>query len=508
MSMSQAATEFLTGRPAGVSAVTRTAAGLLSTWVENGFNCTVRRDSSGLPYELVAERAGRGIRLVQGYVFAGGVLAGMTGDTIPTVMRSEVMTGGTFGSSVSKDGKGPVVVFDGDSRTANGVSATQGYTCYGYSSWVRALSQCRPKTYNLGVSGNVSSQVLARAETVNALNPWAVCIWAGVNDISTLGAGAGAAAAANIITAAKAYFVGGAQYVVILLETGSSGWAAGSVAEMLALNQALIAYAATNRGVRILHTLDLVVDYTAATQVPIAYRSGVFADTVHPSVALSYQIGARLAAVLDSLWGGIEPEPYLMPGDASNLLINPNFGASAAISGWSGWSGTAPTGWFGYQSGAATIVAAVQANAAQPNMRELQLTITASGAGNVQFWQDPISGLVVGDNIVGASELEIVGTPSGVQYAGSGIYTLIGGVTKFGWPLFYSAGYDTAAPASSWPQVAMTQRSPETGVVPIPSGTQTNLRFSAAYIQFSGAGSATVKIRKPRVRKVAAGYQS
>lgn len=101
MSLSQAATEFLTGRPAGVSAVSRTVAGLLSTWVENGFNCTVRRDPSGLPYELVAERAGRGIRLVQGYTFAGGVLAGMTGDTIPTVMRSEVMTGGTFGSSVS-----------------------------------------------------------------------------------------------------------------------------------------------------------------------------------------------------------------------------------------------------------------------------------------------------------------------------------------------------------------------------------------------------------------------
>lgn len=92
MSLSQAATEFLTGRPAGVSAVSRSA-GLLASWVENGFNCTVRRDSAGLPYELVAERAGRGLRLTQSFTYSGGVLIGMTGDTIPTVFREEVMGG-------------------------------------------------------------------------------------------------------------------------------------------------------------------------------------------------------------------------------------------------------------------------------------------------------------------------------------------------------------------------------------------------------------------------------
>ena len=64
MSLSQAATEFLTGRPAGVSAVSRSA-GLLTSWVENGFNCSVQRDPAGLPYMLVAERAGRGIRLTE-----------------------------------------------------------------------------------------------------------------------------------------------------------------------------------------------------------------------------------------------------------------------------------------------------------------------------------------------------------------------------------------------------------------------------------------------------------
>lgn len=93
MSLSQAATEFLTGRPAGVSAVSRSVAGLLTSWVENGFNCTVRRDSAGLPYELVAERAGRGLRLTQSFSYSGGVLTGMTGDTIPTVFREEVMGG-------------------------------------------------------------------------------------------------------------------------------------------------------------------------------------------------------------------------------------------------------------------------------------------------------------------------------------------------------------------------------------------------------------------------------
>jgi lysophospholipase L1-like esterase len=419
---------------------------------------------------------------------------------------AEAIAGG-FASSdvVSGSGYGPVVVMDGDSRTANGVDAVLGYTAYGYGSWVRALAQCRPVTANFAVSGNTASDVRARTARVAALRPFAVVRWVGVNGIAS--GRSGASEAALTIASAQEDLAHGAQYVILLLETGFVGWGAGPVAEMLALNRALIAFAATNRNIRIVNTLDLVVDYTAAAQVPITYRSGVFADTVHPSVNLSYQIGARVAAVIDSLWKGIDTAPMLMPGDTSNLLSNPHFGTTAAISGWPGWTGTFPTGWFGFQSGTVSITSAVQANASAGGVREVQLTLTASAAGNAQLWQDPVAGIVAGDSIVGAAEIEVVGTPSGLQQVHSQIYTLVGGVTKQGMTLFYTGGYDPLPPASSWPQVAMTQRSPETSVVTVGAGTQTAMRFGLS-VDFRTAGSAVVRFRKPYVKKVPSGYYS
>ena len=146
MSLSQAATEFLTGRPAGVSAVSRSA-GLLTSWVENGFNCTVRRDSAGLPYELVAERAGRGIRLTQSFTYSGGVLVGMTGDTIPTVFRAEVMGGQAPVSGDvtvnSRDGNGRVSGY-----TLGGTSYTVTYNAFGLPATVSGGGQIQTYTYD------------------------------------------------------------------------------------------------------------------------------------------------------------------------------------------------------------------------------------------------------------------------------------------------------------------------------------------------------------------------
>lgn len=399
----------------------------------------------------------------------------------------------------------PVVVFEGDSRTAQGRDPTQGYTCYGYASWVRALARMRMTAITLAVAGNTAADMVARREQVRSLRPWAVVRWCGVNDIST--GVPGATAAQRIIDCALSDIAGGALSVLIL-ETGFVGWGAPTVAQMVALNQALLAFAASNARVRIIHSLDMAVDYTAATQVPITYLAGVFADgQTHPSVALSYRIGARVAALLDSLWGVPDNGAFLMPGDTTNLLANAGFQATGAGGYSAGWSGTTVNNWFGFQDGAATVVMTPQGTPGQTNVREIQLAITTSAAATVQLFQDPIAGVVAGDFLVGSSEIEITGTPVALIQAQASFYALIGGVTSFAWPLFWTGGFDPSPPSSSWPLIPMTQYSPETTPLAIGAGTQTNLRYGLN-VSFRGAGSATIKFRKPHVRKVPAGYVS
>ena len=408
--------------------------------------------------------------------------------------------------SISGTGFGPTIVFEGDSRTAQSIDGSQGYTCYGPVSWARALSRTKFKAVTLAVSGNTSETMQTRKAAVQALKPWMVVRWIGVNDIST--GTSGATAASRIIDCATSDIAGGAEYVVLVLETGFQGWNATPVAQQVALNNALIEFAKTNRKIRIVDSLSMVVDYTAATQVPITYLAGSFADGLtHPSVAFSYKLGFRIASLIDTLWGPADLGPFLIPGDSTNLLANAGFQATGAGGYSAGWSGTTVNNWFGFQDGAATVVLTPQATPGQTNLREIQLTITTSAAATVQIFQDPISGVVAGDRLVGAAEVEIVGTPVNLIQAQTNLYALVGGVTSFSWPLFHTPGYDPSPPSSSWPLIAMTQYSPETPPLLVGSGVQTNLRFGLN-VSFRGAGSATVKFRKPYVKKVAAGYQS
>jgi lysophospholipase L1-like esterase len=407
---------------------------------------------------------------------------------------------------VLSDGAGvATVVFEGDSRTANGISATQGYTCYGYSSIFRALSKAKLRTINLGVSGNKAPDMYARLAQVASYSPWAVVRWCGVNDLADGVVGGGVTAANTIIQCSKFDLsTAGAKYSILVLETGFTGWAAAQVAEMLALNKALVAYAATDNRVRIVNAQSTAVDYTAAVQVPVTYLPGAFADGVHPAVAMSFRLGAAVATLIDSLWGAVDSGAVLMPGDSENLLVNPHFGSTQAIN-TGGFNGAIPASWFAYQTGLATVTASVQANALKPNMREVKFVITTTGTAIVHLWQDPLPGVVAGDNLVAAAEIEVVGTPVNLANAQFSLYSVIGGVTKYANSLFYSAGFDNAAPNSSWPQIPMTLQQPETNAMLIGAGVQTNLRADfTATIQ--GAGSATILMRLPYAKKVPAGY--
>lgn len=118
MTVHQSATEFLTGLPAGVSAVSRGAGGLLSSWIENGFSCSVLRDGAGRPVLLTAERAGRGTRYQQTFSWTdSGALDTMGGATIPTVLMSELMSGGTI---VRVDASGAQSTPDGGAVAGGG----------------------------------------------------------------------------------------------------------------------------------------------------------------------------------------------------------------------------------------------------------------------------------------------------------------------------------------------------------------------------------------------------
>lgn len=82
---------FGIGLPAGIRNIARDSAGRLVAWTENGYAVSVRRDSSGLPVEMVAN--GR-TRLACRYIYAGGYLVAIEGDPIPTQLQHEVVAGG------------------------------------------------------------------------------------------------------------------------------------------------------------------------------------------------------------------------------------------------------------------------------------------------------------------------------------------------------------------------------------------------------------------------------
>lgn len=151
---------FSNGKPAGVSAVTRDNSGRLSSWVENGFACSVKRDSSGNPIVLTARD--RHNLLQQTLSFdANGRLVKTGGDSIPTALLPELGIASTIAAERLAGVLGqPItaIAYSGgqiSSYVQNGVTYTLGYNADGSINTVSDGTTTRTVTYNS--DGSVAS---------------------------------------------------------------------------------------------------------------------------------------------------------------------------------------------------------------------------------------------------------------------------------------------------------------------------------------------------------------
>lgn len=158
--------KFTNGRPAGVTRVTRDGAGRLTSWVENGFSCSVRRDASHLP--VVVRARSPNITFQQVFAFDGfGRLIGTAGDVIPTVFLAELCGAGT-----GSGGSSTTVVNDLTTGGAtDALSAQQGVVLKGLVDGLAGALRFQT-TWN----ASTNSPALPTAASGNAGHYWVVSV--------------------------------------------------------------------------------------------------------------------------------------------------------------------------------------------------------------------------------------------------------------------------------------------------------------------------------------------
>lgn len=313
------------------------------------------------------------------------------------------------------------VIAFGDSIINHGadeaVSATQGY--YDRQSvifWAQLfLGQRLTLVSNKGVSGNTTTQMLARLATdVLSANPIPdfVVMDGGANDIGNVSL---ATTKSNLQSMWSQIAAKGSKVVYFTLNpsgnygTGPTATSPVSpVADAYAFNRWVRAYAAANPGFILVDCWSSLIDVTqTASAPPIAgYVQG---DGIHPNFYGAARMGRKLAEAMEPFIQGL---PVVAEGnsDPANFLANPMMtGTGGTIT--NGGTGSVPTSWTVNGGGGAIVCAASvvsRLDGVEGQWAQLYMT---SAVNNVQFVQTGQAGVfgtkvTVGDTIEAMIEVE------------------------------------------------------------------------------------------------------
>jgi len=398
-----------------------------------------------------------------------------------------------------------------DDQQSSGLGKTQ--PALNYWNHFQAITGQRIKLLGkYAVSGSKTYDLAGQIATAVATGvfPQYAVILSGVNNWGVTSA----KSAADDIDAARKTLLSYGITPIIFNEVGApSGFVtSAAIAWLFELRQRISDICDGDRRTMLYDPAPVLWDATAAgwtTTPAVVFKAGVSVDNTHTG-----NYGAGLLGADFATWFGSRLPPFEQRSACIGEMVNANnplaliqnglftsqSGGSTAGAGTIS-SGTVPAGWT-YNRGASAATAITYTAGAVGN--DLTLAVTTSAADTVKLSQDvatgPKNALVVGDTIQATCEIEVSGATNlmGVHL----IHEYNDGTsTSTFYDLYAGKTSDVPAPGNGLQAYGPYLLKPPACVLAaLPAGWVT-IRIEAV---FSGAGGATIKVRRAALRKKAA----
>jgi lysophospholipase L1-like esterase len=309
----------------------------------------------------------------------------------------------------------PAIVMIGDSisqhneaiSTWNGSSLSRGaaYQCNGYLTCAQVWDRQPANWLNKGVSGNLSSDGLARFDTdVTTFAPQVVVVEFGTEDIA--GGATAAATFANLLAMWTKAWAFGAKVIAMTCPPRNS-FTTGQAQEACKLNALIRNFANTNPD-----NLALVDAYAVLVN-PLTgqYQAAYTFDGTNPSDAGAWALGKAFESALDRFLPAATPNLAAdNVFDIDNLLANPLMtGTGGTITSNTGVTGTLAASWSAGSTGTNANLTSVLSQVTRPdgygNWQQINTTVTPTSTAYVELYQG-ISGWAVGDIVQATVEFE------------------------------------------------------------------------------------------------------
>jgi len=334
----------------------------------------------------------------------------------------------------------PSLGYFGDSITAAGYSETSTYLgkgLQGYPTWTGILSNHRllhNDAWNFGISGNTTTQMLARLSTVVAANLDVCVIHGGTNDLTN------SVPFGTIISNLNSIYTTLLNTNTIIIAIPILGRTAptaltGAQRQIgMQVNDWIRRQAQTRAG---FFVADCSLDFDDPASTDWSHRAGYTGDGIHPSVVGAKVIGQKVADVISTFYPDWR-QPVMSSVDLYDATLLPNgnmFDGMFAGTGGSivGSAGNVATGWSGdsTQLGGATLVPSKTTLSDGRTAQQLVLSGTYTGSSKRAFMYRTLtnSNFAAGDTIEGLIYGEI-GSNSGIAALDLDIEITDGGVTK------------------------------------------------------------------------------
>lgn len=387
----------------------------------------------------------------------------------------------------------------------------------GYFTWWKTLSNGRVKLlHNAGMSGETTSQILARiTRDVVPYNPSWVVVLAGTNDVRT-----GVATVTiidnlrSIYALLRSYGYNVIAMSVPPLGSGDASYNATTTQQIQDINSWIKSTCQVNNGIWFADCHGAIADPASEGGAALAAN---LEDSVHFSPIGSYNAGVILNNITSSFIPLVNSLPttaadtYLVSSGNKNVSPNPmfttsatgptgTFGGGGSVTEGSGAGTSVAKGWrveaSGTGSAVASLVARTVANDGDTYGNNQRVVLTASANNDsvsIKNIDNFTSQVTAGDSVYAECAFKlssITGTPKRINL---NVNITVGGV-------IYSTtiGYGSLSNNLPTSNLSGVLRTP---VLKVPTGTVTKVEL-VAFLQFPGAGSATLDIGRAQIRKL------